>query len=83
MLLIILVFSTVMFWWCEDILIAIDILPENAIETAKMVRWLIPGMILQGINFQLQAFCMAQQLSNIFGYANIVSIVAAGFTSYF
>ena len=56
---IVFIISGTSFWFCEDILIFINIAKENAVTAGYMVRWLIPGMILQGINFQLQAFCMS------------------------
>jgi len=31
--------------------------------TGYMVKWLIPGIILQGFNFQFQAFIMAQHIN--------------------
>lgn len=46
------IFSIIVFWFAEPILIFIDIAPENAHLTGKMVVGLIPGIILQTVNFQ-------------------------------
>ena len=64
-----------MFIFCEQILYAINIAEENAIWTGYMVQWLIPGIILQSINFQLQVFIQAQDITWPIGVANGLTIV--------
>jgi Na+-driven multidrug efflux pump len=71
----VLCFSVIMFIYAENVLLAISIAPENAVQTGGMVLWLIPGIILQGFNFQVQAFILAQGVTIPFGVANILSIV--------
>lgn len=71
----ILCFSITMFIFCEQVLYAINIAPENAYWTGYMVHWLIPGIILQSINFQLQAFVQAQDIMKPIGVANIITII--------
>jgi len=75
LLCIVLCFSTIMFIYAKEVLIAISIAEVNAVQTGAMVVWLIPGIILQGFNFQVQAFILAQGVTIPFGVANIVSIV--------
>ena len=72
----VLLFSIITFVFAVEILYAISISPENAYLTGYMVKFLIPGMILQSINFQLQSFVQAQDIMKPIGIANIVSIVA-------
>lgn len=68
------IFSITMFWFSPYILIGIGIAEENAHMTGTMVRWMIPGMILQGINFQFMSFCMGQNITKPFGLANIFNV---------
>jgi Na+-driven multidrug efflux pump len=75
LLCVVLVFSSLMFVYAKEVLIAISISEVNAIQTGAMVMWLIPGIILQGFNFQIQAFILAQGVTLPFGVANIISIV--------
>jgi Na+-driven multidrug efflux pump len=71
-----LIFTSTMFAFSGDILYGIGILPENAELAGRMLRWLIPGSILQAYNFQLQAFVLAQgnlrQTKNFFRYHEAV-----------
>ena len=69
-------FTCFMFWFTEDILIAINILPENAILVGKMMRATIPGTILMNSNFQFMAFCTAQGIQRPFGISNLCGIIA-------
>lgn len=64
-------FSVLSFWFCEDILLAINIAEINAELTGKMMRALIPGIIAQTINFQLMGFCTAQKIDKEFGISNL------------
>lgn len=47
-------FAEIFFWQSKLVFFLIKeiLAPENAELTGEMVRWLIPGIILQGINFQ-------------------------------
>ena len=76
---ILLFFSILSFAFSEQILLAISIAPVNAKLTSTMLKWLIPGCIMQGINFQIQAFCMAQGVMKIFGISNIISLILCSF----
>ena len=62
-----LIFTAIMFFFSTEILIAISISEENAVLTGYMVKWLIPGAILQGVNFQLGSFILAQG-KNFYGF---------------
>jgi hypothetical protein len=55
-----LIFTSTMFALSGHILRGIGISTENAELAGHMLRWLIPGSILQAYNFQLQAFVLAQ-----------------------
>jgi hypothetical protein len=47
-------FAAIFLWQSKLVFFLIKeiLAPENAELTGEMVRWLIPGIILQGINFQ-------------------------------
>lgn len=64
-----------MFWFCEDICLAINIAEINAALTGKMTRALIPGIILSSFNFQMMGFCTAQKIDRVFGISNLLAIV--------
>ena len=68
-------FSCLMFWFSEDILLAVNILPENAILVGKMMQATIPGIILMNINFQFMSFCTAQRIERPFGISNLCGII--------
>ena len=78
---IVLCFSVTVFVFCEQILFAIDIAEDNCIHTGYMVMYLIPGIILQTINFQLQVFVQAQGINWPIGVANILSIIICSLVS--
>ena len=68
-------FAVIMFWFAEEILVAVDIAPSNAVMVGQMMKALIPGTILMNINFQLISFCTAQKIERAFGISNMVSII--------
>ena len=70
------ILSCFLFWFSEEILVSVGIAEDSSIEVAYMVKWLIPSVILQGINFQFVAFCMSQGISTPFGVSNFLSIGA-------
>jgi len=46
-----------------------------------MVYWLIPGAILQSINFQLQVFIQAQGINWSIGAANVLTLIVVVLSS--
>ena len=78
---IILAFSILLFLFAEPVLYAINVAPENAYWTGFMVYYQIPGIILQTINFQFQAFVLAQGITKPIGAANVVSVIICAFIS--
>merc|ERR1719240_1844804 len=73
--------TVVVFLFCEEIMLAIDILPDNAALAGQMIRWLIPGCALMSINFQFQTIALAQQITVPLGVGNFLSIVVICSTS--
>ena len=67
-----LVFSICALFFSEQILQLFGIKAENVRQAAYMLKFLIPTLVIHGINRQLMAFCMAQHIIKPFGYSNIV-----------
>ena len=63
------------FIYSKEILLSINIAEENAVLVGNMLIFLIPGTIMNAINFQLMGFCTAQKIDKPFGISNIVSII--------
>ena len=76
------VFYFLIFFYCEEILLMIKIAPENAYLTSKMVKYCIPGALLQTVNDQFKAFIMSQQITEIFGWTNLLALVLNVFGGY-
>lgn len=77
-----LLFGIFQFGFSEQILTGLGIARSNAVLTSHMVRWLIPSTIMQGINFQLMAFCNSQGISLTFGLSNLTSTLVSSFCCY-
>ena len=76
------VFYFLVFWYSEEILLGMKIAPENAYLTSKMVRYCIPGVLLQTVNDQFKAFIMSQGICEIFGWSNLIALVLNVFGGY-
>ena len=68
-------FYCMTFLFSEYILLAIRVDPINASLTSYMLKFALPGCILQAINDQFKAFAMSQGITVIFGAANLIAII--------
>lgn len=69
--------------YSEEIFLFFGIAAENAELAGHMLRWSLPSLILYGINRNLMAFCMAQDILSIFGYSNfLAAFICFGLTGW-
>ena len=67
------VFAIFLFLFSQSILTGLGIPLDDAHRTSKLLKQLIPGIIIQGLNYQLMAFCNSQGIYQIFGISSLIS----------
>lgn len=71
-----------LFIFSQEILEFIMIKEENVYHASYMIKWLIPGCILQAFNFQMQAYILAQSIYWPLGAANFLTVMIVICTSH-